>query len=209
MYIAFRKTLVFHIVHQEYAVTLNQFLFRNRSYTPIPFLVAMCILAQPNPVSMVAGFLVLSAGELIRAWGVFYVGSETRVTHQVGASRLVTSGAFGHVRNPLYTGNILIYVGVGIMANAWTPWLQCIALVFFIFQYSLIVREEERFLLKEFGEEYRRYCEEVPRFAFRIKQYRSTGGNIIDWKAGWASETRSLQAIAVVVAVIVTIWMIR
>ncbi len=59
---------------------------------------------------MLSGFLVLSSGEFLRAWGVFYVGAETRVTHRVGASKLVTSGAFGHVRNPLYVGNILIYV---------------------------------------------------------------------------------------------------
>jgi protein-S-isoprenylcysteine O-methyltransferase Ste14 len=158
---------------------------------------------------MLIGFIVLCSGEFLRAWGVFYVGSETRVTSEVGASRLVTSGAFGHVRNPLYVGNILIYLGVGVMSNALTPWLQIAAILYFIFQYTFIVKEEERFLQSEFGEEYKQYCGAVPRFFFRLKSYRGSVLHHIDWKAGWGSETRSLQAIIVVLAVLVAIWTFR
>jgi hypothetical protein len=127
----------------------------------------------------------------------------------VGASRLVTSGAFGHVRNPLYVGNILIYLGVGIMSNALAPWLQIAAFFYFIFQYTLIVKEEERFLQAEFGIEYKLYCTAVPRFFFKLKSYQGPTKHRIDWRAGWASETRSLQAIVVVVAILVAIWALR
>jgi protein-S-isoprenylcysteine O-methyltransferase Ste14 len=190
-------------------VTLNQFLFKNRSYTPLPFLLVMAVFAHPTWESMSAGFIVLFTGEFLRAWGVFYVGSETRVTHQVGASRLVTTGAFSHTRNPLYVGNILIYTGVGIMSNALFPWLQAAGFVYFIFQYTLIVLEEEKFLRAQFGDEYALYCRNVPRFFFRLTSFKSQTSYTIDWSAGWESETRSLQAIVLIVAILSAIWIFR
>jgi protein-S-isoprenylcysteine O-methyltransferase Ste14 len=190
-------------------VTFSQFLFRNRSYTPLPFLVVMIIFAQPTAVSLGIGFVVAALGEFIRAWGVFYVGSETRVTGEVGASRLVTSGPFAHVRNPLYVGNILLYVGVGVMSLALFPWLQLVALLWFVFQYTLIVREEERFLREKFGKEYEEYCASVPRFLFRPTAFRTSAPVTIDWKAGWHSEARSLQAFAIATLILVVIWLLR
>jgi protein-S-isoprenylcysteine O-methyltransferase Ste14 len=190
-------------------VTFSQFLFRNRSYTPLPFLVVMIVFAQPTPASLGIGFIIAALGEFMRAWGVFYVGSETRVTGEVGASRLVTSGPFAHVRNPLYVGNMLLYVGVGVMSLALFPWLQVIALLWFVFQYTLIVREEERFLREKFGREYEDYCAAVPRFLLRPTAFRSSAPVKIDWKAGWRSEARSLQAFAVATLILVAIWLLQ
>jgi hypothetical protein len=137
------------------------------------------------------------------------VGSETRVTGEVGASRLVTSGPFSHVRNPLYLGNILLYVGIGVMSMALFPWLQLVALLWFVFQYTLIVREEERFLREKFGAEYDAYCAAVPRFLFNPVRYSSKSPVTIDWKAGWNSEARSLQAFAVATIILVVIWLLK
>ena len=190
-------------------MTINQFLFRNRSYTPIPFLVVMVIFAEPSILSLILGFVVAASGELLRAWGVFYVGSETRVTGKVGASRLVTSGPFAHVRNPLYVGNILLYVGIGVMSMSLFPWLQIFALLWFIFQYTMIVQEEEVFLSGEFGDEYQRYLKAVPRFLPRISSYNPEKPDSIDWSAGWKSETRTLQAFAIVTLVIVLIYLLK
>ncbi len=190
-------------------MTFSQFLFRNRSYTPLPFLVVMIVFAQPTLLSLAVGFVVAALGEFVRAWGVFYVGSETRVTGEVGASRLVTSGPFSHVRNPLYVGNMMLYVGVGVMSLALFPWLQIVALIWFIFQYTLIVLEEERFLREKFGAEYEEYCKAVPRFLFRPTPYRQSAPGRIDWKAGWHSEARTLQAFAVATLILIVIWLVR
>ena len=45
---------------------LRQRLFQYRSFTPIPFLIAMIILAKPTLTSMLAGFFVVLAGESLR-----------------------------------------------------------------------------------------------------------------------------------------------
>ena len=187
--------------------SFRQRLFQYRSYTPLPFLAVMVWFARPNVATMVAGAVVLLVGELIRYWGVAYAGPLTRVTGSVGAPELVVSGPFGYVRNPLYVGNILMYVGIGIMANALNPWLVIGAGVYFVFQYWMIVSLEEEFLAKEFGESYASYRSSVPRFIPRLMP-RRTGGTAQqpDWRGGLRSERRTIQAILLVSALILARW---
>ncbi len=179
-------------------------IFEMRSYTPIPFIIAMLIFARPTIESLAAGFLVALIGEMIRFWGVSIAGSETRTTGVVGATNLITDGPFGHVRNPLYVGNILMYVGCGIMSNALPPWLTLAAFVWFAIQYHLIVSREEDHLRTAFGEEYERYCQNVPRFIPRLTRYAGEHSfhRGPDFTRGIRSETRTLQAFSVVIALI-------
>jgi protein-S-isoprenylcysteine O-methyltransferase Ste14 len=121
-------------------------IFKFRSYTPLPFIVLMVIFQKANIVSMILGFILIIVGEFFRLWGVSYAGSETRTTGNVGGTYLVVSGAYSFVRNPLYVGNMLMYLGVGIMSMALFPYLQIIAILFFFFQYTVIIKEEEAFL---------------------------------------------------------------
>lgn len=186
-------------------------LFTYHSYMPIPFLLAMVVWAQPTLESMLAGAAVAACGELLRFWGVAYAGSLTRVTGSVGAPELIVAGPFAYVRNPLYVGNILLYVGVGIMSQALWPWLPLVALLWFIFQYSMIVSREEEFLRKEFGDAYAEYVANVPRFFPRLQpwEHPSQEHQSVHWDAGVASERRTFQAIGVVMILLVIIWSVR
>jgi len=187
---------------------VRQKLFQYRSYTPIPFLVVTVIFAKPTVAAFAAGVIVLIAGELARFWGVAYAGPLTRVTGSVGAPSLIVAGPFSHVRNPLYAGNILMYVGIGIMANALSPWLVAGAAAYFVFQYSMIVSLEEEFLAGEFGEAYTEYVKQVPRFIPRLHAWKSSSaaGQLPDWNSAVRSEKRTLQAIALVSLLIVARW---
>ena len=188
---------------------LRQILFKYRSYTPIPFLVVMILIARPTVVSFILGIVLVILGELTRLWGVSYAGSETRTTGTVGATYLVTSGPFSHVRNPLYLGNMIMYFGFGIISNSLV--LALIGLLYFLFQYSLIVSLEEESLFKKFLDEYVEYYSEVPRFIPRIKKYKSEASHQIeiDWKKGIKSEKRTLQAIFLVIILLGIIWHLR
>ncbi|MDE3057956.1 MAG: isoprenylcysteine carboxylmethyltransferase family protein [Bacteroidota bacterium] len=183
---------------------IRQKIFEVRSYTPLPFLIAIVMYAHPTVASLVVGFVFAACGEAVRLWSVSIAGSETRTTGPVGGTHLVTEGPFSHVRNPLYVGNIFLYVGFGIMSNALIPWLQLGAVIFFFLQYSLIVSKEEEHLRSAFGEEYRRYMEAVPRFLPRLKRY--TGEHSFhreaDLSRGVQSERRTLQAFMLVIAVL-------
>jgi protein-S-isoprenylcysteine O-methyltransferase Ste14 len=186
-------------------------IFTLRSYTPIPFLVAMIFFAQPTAVTMVAGFIVAASGEFIRFWGVAYAGSLTRVTGSVGAPEVIVAGPFARVRNPLYVGNMLTYIGIGIMSNALFPWLVVSAAVWFVFQYYQIVMLEESFLEKEFGAAYLDFKRNVPRFIPRLSGYVNPvqAKQLSNWKEATQSERRTFQAFGVVLLILLVLWYVR
>jgi protein-S-isoprenylcysteine O-methyltransferase Ste14 len=186
-------------------------LFKYRSYTPIPFLILMVIFQNSTVCTLVIGFIIAFTGELIRFWGVSWTGSETRTTGTVGGTFLIISGPFAYVRNPLYVGNILLYLGLGIMSFAWFPYLQIVAIIFFLIQYYLIVKEEEKYLRERFKEEYKTYCENVPSFFPRLTPYKnpSVEQPPFNPSAGLRSETRSLQAFFGIALLLVVLWIIR
>lgn len=153
--------------------------FKYRSYTPIPLLLAILLFAAPLPASLAAGFAVTLLGQALRLWAVSHAGGATRTTGTVGAgAELITHGPFAYVRNPLYVGNFLIALGFCLMAWAWMPWLLLIYLVLFGLQYHLIVSLEEEHLHQRFGKIYADYLTQVPRFIPRPTPFRpqSTSG---------------------------------
>ncbi len=187
---------------------IRESLFRYRSYTPFPFLLAMVLFARPAATTVVSGLALTLLGESLRFWGVAYAGSLTRVTGSVGAPEVVVAGPYSYCRNPLYIGNILMYTGVGVMANALAPWLVLVALVYFVVQYSMIVSLEEEFLENEFGEGYLEFKRNVPRFFPRLRPYRNPiqEHQKPDWIGALRSERRTFQAILLVIVLLLFIW---
>lgn len=179
--------------------------FKFRSYTPLPFIVLMIIFQKASIESMFIGFMVIILGEYFRLWGVSYAGSETRTTGTVGGTYLVVSGAYAFVRNPLYIGNMLMYLGVGIMSMALFPYLQITAILFFFFQYTVIIKEEEIFLNSKYGTSYENYCTEVPKLIPNLKGYKNPGLDqpSFNIKAGLRSEKRTLQAVIIIVLIVI------
>lgn len=143
-------------------MTLHNFFFKYRSFTPLPFAVLLLYLADLDRWSLVSGIPLIALGELIRLMAVRIAGGRTR-TRRVGANKLATTGIYGHVRNPLYIGNVLIYCGMAVMAGG-SYWyvMVAIALAFFGLQYALIIRLEEETLQQLFGAEYTEYKRNVP-----------------------------------------------
>jgi protein-S-isoprenylcysteine O-methyltransferase Ste14 len=186
-------------------------IFSLRSYTPIPFLLAMIVFRQPTALTMAVGFVVVVAGEFIRFWGVAYAGGLTRVTGSVGAPEVIVAGPFARVRNPLYVGNVITYIGIGVMSNALFPWLVIAATVWFGFQYYQIVMLEESFLEKEFGSVYLEFKRNVPRFFPRLSVYVSPiqSKQLANWKEAIHSERRTFQAIILVLAILIVLWYVR
>ncbi len=193
---------------------MNKFaklLFKNRSYTPIPFVLLIFLFYSGNLSSWLIGSLILIIGELIRFWGVAYAGSITRTTTSVKASSLIISGPFAYVRNPLYIGNILIYFGFGIISLAVFPYLQIMALVWFTFQYYLIIKIEEDFLENKFGQTYVNYKNRVPRilpnFSFdkRVNNLKISP----NYRKALHSESSTFKAIIIIPIILLIIHMVK
>ena len=190
---------------------LSKKIFTYRSYTPIPFVILMIAYQQSNVWSLPIGLFIAVCGELIRLWAVSWAGSETRTTGKVGGTYLVINGPYAYVRNPLYVGNILIYFGLGIMSFALFPYLQIIALAFFVFQYYEIIKEEEGFLREKFGNDFVDYLKNVPSIFPRLTPYKKEGVEQpgYDIKKGLRSERRSLQAFSIVATTLILLWFFR
>ena len=186
-------------------------LFKYRSYTPIPFLILMFVFHNANYWSIAVGLVIAIAGETIRLWGVSWTGSETRTTGAAGGTFLIISGPFAYVRNPLYIGNILLYLGFGIMSFALFPYLQIVAIGFFFWQYHLIIKYEEKYLEDKFADDYTEYIRNVRSIIPRITPYKNSGVNQppFNFKAGLLSEKRSLQAFLVISLTIIIMWLIK
>ncbi len=190
---------------------LSKYFFKYRSYTPIPFLILMVIFQEAVLTSLIIGFAIVCFGEFFRLWGVSYAGSETRTTGGgVGGTYLVVSGAFAHVRNPLYFGNMCIYIGIGIMSMALFPYLLLAAVVFFLFQYHFIIREEEKYLADKFGVEYERYKAAVPRWIPKLEGFKNprTEQPSYEIKKGLVSERRTLQAISITSLLLIILYLV-
>ncbi|HEY3250797.1 MAG TPA: isoprenylcysteine carboxylmethyltransferase family protein [Ignavibacteria bacterium] len=190
-------------------MTLGQFFFKYRSYTPVPFLIPLFLFARPTILTMAIGFVFVLIGQIVRFWGVSYAGSETR-TRNVGASALVTQGPFAYSRNPLYLANILIYFGFGLMANSLAPFLVIIGLAYFIFQYYHIILEEEKTLREKFKDKYGDYFQSVNQLIPRTTPYHPAKQSKLklDFKAGYKSEKRTLQANLTVVVCIYIVYIL-
>lgn len=187
------------------ANTFAEKVFKYRSYTPLPFVALMVVFQNATIESMLIGFAILALGEFFRLWGVSYAGSETRTTNGVGGTYLVVSGAYAYLRNPLYLGNMLMYLGVGLMSMALFPYLQLIALAFFYWQYAVIIREEEKFLRSKYGQSYEDYCASVPKLIPKLTRYANPGIEqpTFNLQAGLRSERRTSQAIVLIVLLII------
>jgi len=190
-------------------MTLGQFFFKYRSYTPIPLLIPLFLFARPTMLTLAVGVVFVIIGEFLRFWGVSYAGGETR-TRSVGGSKLITQGPFAYSRNPLYLGNIFIYFGFGIMANSLPPYLVILGLVYFIFQYHYIINEEESRLRELFKDKYDEYYNSVNRLVPSIKPLNQDKQSKVsmDIKAGFVSEKRTLQANLTVVACIYIVYIL-
>lgn len=152
---------------------IRQFFFKNRSYTPIPLVLILIYFAQPSFNGAIFGLVFIALGEFIRISANRYAGGATR-TVKVGAKSLVTSGPFSYVRNPLYLGNMVIYTGVVLFAGAPSVLgMMLLTWAFFVIQYSLIISLEEETLSEKFGEEYRVFCQYVPRLFPRLTPWKN------------------------------------
>jgi protein-S-isoprenylcysteine O-methyltransferase Ste14 len=79
--------------------------------------------------------------------------------------QLVTSGIYGRIRHPLYTATILFLIGFVIFSPSYTHLIHAISL----FVYLMIgIQHEEKRMIKDFGDAYIKYKEQVPMLLPRL-----------------------------------------
>ena len=185
------------------SMEIRNFFFKNRSFTPIPIALTIIYFAQPENDHVLLGALFLLIGELTRMWSVSYAGGETRTT-KVGAPSLCTAGPYGYVRNPIYVGNMLMYIGIVLLAGSPNPLLMALTtLAFFVIQYSLIVSLEEEKLSDLFGDEYSEYKKNVRAILPRLTRWKTNDNRKpLSFMKLIKTEKRTLQNVAFILTLI-------
>jgi protein-S-isoprenylcysteine O-methyltransferase Ste14 len=89
-------------------------------------------------------------------------------------AKLVVSGPYAYVRNPMITGVILLLIAEGLLLRS-MPHLQWAGL-FFVINAVYIPLLEEPVLQARFGEEYRKYRKAVPRLIPRARPWKNGSG---------------------------------
>ena len=173
-------------------IAIGNFLFRWRNRVFPLIIVALFSLAVPpqaifesenlESTKDIVAVLIASAGLALRGLviGFAYI-KRGGLNKRVYADDLVTEGIFSLCRNPLYVGNMLIYIGVFLMHG--DPVVMVLGISLFAFIYQCIIYAEEAYLQQKFGSAYEAYCRDVPRWHVKFSHYRSaTEGMAFDMK---------------------------
>ncbi len=105
------------------------------------------------------GVAVTLAGLAFSVWARVHLGRNwsgivtLKLEHE-----LIRSGPYRLVRNPIYTGLLLAFIGTAIARDQWRGWLAVIIAFAALWRK---LRLEERWLTEQFGDAYRSYREQV------------------------------------------------
>jgi protein-S-isoprenylcysteine O-methyltransferase Ste14 len=199
-------------LQEEFEELGNRF-FRWRSYLPL-FMGAVFIwalLSQDYPGAEPGvgrtwqmGCLLLSVvGLLIRFFTVGFAprGTSGRNTRGQVADVLNTTGMYSVVRNPLYLGNFLIWLGLSLFVNVW--WATFIVILCFIVFYERIIFAEEKFLQEKFGATFLDWAATTPAMIPRLRNWRPPELSF-SWKSAlkreyssWFAAIASFTALAI------------
>jgi protein-S-isoprenylcysteine O-methyltransferase Ste14 len=181
-------------------VRLGGWLFRQRSWLPVPFALLLILLpGGSSPALWLTGSALVAAGEALRLWGVHHIGVISR-TRSDRLGPLIDSGPFAYIRNPLYVGNIALWVGFAVVDGQ--LWLVPVIVGLLAFEYHAIVRWEETLLEARLEDRYREYASRVPRWLplrgrARPAQMQGVPSTApFSWRQTLFSERGTLMAIA-------------
>ncbi len=110
-----------------------------------------------------AGGLMIVTCIIGRCWCTLYLGGHK-------SRRIVRNGPYSISRNPLYMFSILGAAGAGALFGSFLLAALLAGAVWAVFR--VVIGFEEEHLERIFGDEYRHYKADVPRFGPRITGYR-------------------------------------
>eukprot|EP01084_Bolivina_argentea_P157902 275129_1 len=103
-------------------------------------------------IIMSFGITLMFIGDILLIWTLYNLGRMwTMLVATVENAELITTGPYQLARHPMYTSIIIFWIGYLLGIGQWLTWI-C-GDVAFIFAITRI-RNEERVLIKQFGQEY-------------------------------------------------------
>lgn len=116
------------------------------------------------PVINVLNIVFRITGVLLIASGLYLDLSakvKSKLFKNVEDNKLITDGVYSIVRNPVYSGALLACTGAVLIANNLI--LLIVPAICWIYMTLFLIKTEEKWLKKLYGEEYILYCKRVNR----------------------------------------------
>jgi len=133
-------------------------------------------LAAPAVIGLAS--LLALGGALLRVSGTAYLGAQTMLDRQMQGHRVVASGPYRFVRNPLYLGTLFMMVAMGF---AMPPTGAVFTLVLVSVLLVRLILAEEAHLTAQLGETYQAYLRAVPRLLPRLRTSVEASGEKAHW----------------------------
>ena len=105
------------------------------------------------------GAALAAAGLLFAVWARRHLGRNwSGIVAVKQGHELVVSGPYSYARHPIYTGLLLAFIGSALALGEWRGLLAVLVVLLALWRK---LRLEERWMLEQFGEEYRAYSGRV------------------------------------------------
>jgi len=114
-----------------------------------------------------AAALAALLGLALSLWAFASFPSVSTGHYLLPEQRVVTKGAYGFVRHPIYLGAFLIWLGLLLAFRS--PWAAAFLALYVVPAYLVYIRAEEEMLVDNLGDEYQRYREGVGGLFPRIR----------------------------------------
>lgn len=149
------------MVHENTPLTVGKRPFLVRRRTVFTWVIPIFLLAASlwfhrqdgGWPAYFAGIGCVVLGECVRFWSAGYLAKDAVIA---------TGGPYGHVRNPLYFGSLLLTIGYGLISGLGLWAVTVLVALFLVFHLAAIFHEEA-FLTAKFGAPYLDYMRRVPR----------------------------------------------
>jgi len=161
----------------------GNWLFQRRSFLPILLVIPILLALGQfeylghdhrwhevwSACCLVVSFLGLAIRALVVGYTPRRTSGRNTWSGQI-ADELNTTGMYSLVRNPLYLGNFIIWLGITLFFLVW--WLTLIFCLAYWLYYERIIIAEERFLLNKFGEAYTDWSRQTPAFIPKLSGWK-------------------------------------
>ena len=110
----------------------------------------------------VGGVLVVAGIALLASAMGLFRRAGTAIPPWEPTTALVTTGVYRYSRNPIYLAVVMMYVGLALLFAA--AWALVLLIPILIVLHLAVIRLEEAYLERQFGEAYRQYRARVRRW---------------------------------------------
>ena len=134
-------------------------------------LLPVCLLFS-LPISLFLSVPLIVIGSSLSLWTVYnFFRARGSPVPLNPPKKLVTTGLYSHIRNPMLLGWIIMLFGVGLLLNS-ISLILIFTPLFILLNVRYLKTIEEKEMEKKFGQQYLKYKESVPMFIPRFGKRR-------------------------------------